>query len=63
MAEGMIQNRRIFMRKIIADVWQRLDDAGFNYTFGEIRNHFNSMFDNSEVQEEVANVFYDRFIS
>lgn len=63
MEEGMIQKRRAFIRKIVADVWQRLDDAGFGYSFGEIRKHFNTMFDNPEVQEEVADVFYDRFIS
>ena len=58
-----VQDRNIFMRKVVADVWQRLADVGIDYTFGEIRNHFKEMMNNLEVQEEVANVFHDRFIS
>ena len=58
-----VKDRNQFMREITGQVWQRLNDAEFNYTFGEIRNHFREMMENPEVQEEVADVFYDRFIS
>lgn len=59
----MIKERRIFIRKIVADVWQRLADVGMDYTFGEMGEHFIDMFNNLDVQKEVADVFYDRFIS
>ena len=59
----MIKERRIFMRRIVASVWQRLDDDGMDLSFGEIRERFELMFNNPDVQEEVTDVFYDRFIS
>lgn len=55
--------RNVFMRKVSTNVWTRLNDVGIDYTFGEIRKHFINMMENPEVQEEVENVFYDRFIS
>jgi len=60
---SFVKTRSAFMREVMGQVWTRLNDVGIDYNYGEIRNHFNEMMENLDVIEEVADVFYDRFIS
>ena len=61
--KSLISTRNRFMRNVIVQVWQRLDNSGRDFNFGQMREGFLRMLENDNVLEEVADVFYDRFIS
>ena len=55
--------RNTFMRKVIVQVWEKLQAAGIEYNYGDMRNGSIEIMENLEAIEEVSDVFYDRFIS
>lgn len=58
-----VKDRNAFMRKVTGDVWQRLEDEGYSYTFGDIRNLFSTLMEEPGIIKEVGDVFYDHLIN